>query len=254
LNGEGLQHQDGQGLLFASAVPNCLAYDPAFAYEVAVIIKKGIERMYHKGENVFYYVTLLNENYSHPDLPEGVEEGIDRGMYLFQKGKKGKLRVQLMGSGAIFREVIAAAGLLAEDYDVQADIWSVLGINQLHRQGMEVEDWNRRHPEEKSKRSYVEEVLEGYDGPAIMSTDYVQTYGEQLRRFIPNRLTVLGTDGFGRSDSRAKLRDFFGVDRYHIVIAALKALAEEDKIAPAEVKKALKKYKIDTETAHPLKR
>ncbi len=254
LNGEGLQHQDGQGLLFASAVPNCLSYDPTFAYEIAVIVKKGIERMYEKCEKVFYYIALLNENYSHPDLPEGVEDGIDKGMYLFRKGKKGELRVQLMGSGSIFREVIAAADLLAEDFDVQADIWSVLGINQLHHQGILVEDWNRKHPAEQGRCSYVEEVLQGYEGPAIISTDYVQAYGEQLRRFIPNRLTVLGTDGFGRSDSRAKLRDFFGVDRYHIVIAALKALADEEKIALTEVEKALKKYKIDTESAHSLKR
>lgn len=254
LNGEGLQHQDGQGLLYASTVPNCLSYDPAFAYEVAVLVKKGIERMYVEGKDVFYYITLLNENYQHPELPEGVEEGIDRGMYLFRKGKRGKLRVQLMGSGAIFREVIAAADLLAKDFKVQADIWSILGINQLHRQGMEVEEWNRKHPQKKPKQSYVEEVMKGYQGPAIISTDYVRTYGEQLRRFMPNRLTVLGTDGFGRSDSRAKLRDFFGVDRYHIVIAALKGLADEGQIDLAEIEKGMKKYGINPDIEHSIKR
>ncbi|MDJ0621672.1 MAG: pyruvate dehydrogenase (acetyl-transferring), homodimeric type [Desulfocapsaceae bacterium] len=254
LNGEGLQHQDGQGLLLASVVPNCLSYDPTFAYEVAVIIKKGIERMYEKGKDVFYYVTLLNENYTHPEMPEDVEEGIDRGMYLFRKGGKGDLRVQLMGSGSIFREVIAAADLLAEDFDIQADVWSVLGINQLHHDGLLVEEWNMKHPGEKPRRSYVEEAMEGHDGPVIVSTDYVKAYGEQLRRLIPGSLSVLGTDGFGRSDSRAKLRDFFGVDRYHIVIAALNALLDEKKISASQVKKAMKKYEMDPERGHSLTR
>jgi pyruvate dehydrogenase E1 component len=240
--------------MLASVVPNCLSYDPTFAYEVAVLIKKGIERMYEKGKDVFYYIALLNENYSHPEMPEGVEEGIDRGMYLYRKGEKKDLRVQLMGSGAIFREVIAAADILAKDFDIQADVWSVLGINQLHHQGMLVEDWNMKHPGETPRRSYVAEGMEGYDGPAIVSTDYIRAYGEQMRRLMPNPLTVLGTDGFGRSDSRAKLRDFFGVDRYHIVIAALKALADEEKISASQVEKALKKYDMDPERAHSLKR
>jgi pyruvate dehydrogenase E1 component len=254
LNGEGLQHQDGQSLLYASTVPNCLAYDPTFAYEVAVLIKKGLERMYVKGDDVFYYISLLNENYTQPDMPEKVEEGINKGMYLFRRGKKGDLRVQLMGSGAIFREVIAAADLLEKDFAVQADIWSVLGVNQLHRQAMIIEEWNRKHPRKKKKRSFVEEMLAGHEGPAIISTDYVQAYGEQLRRCIPNPLTVLGTDGFGRSDFREKLRDFFGVDRYHIVVAALHALVELEKMEKNTVEKAMKKYGINPETHHSLTR
>lgn len=257
LNGEGLQHQDGQGMLFASAYPNCLAYDPTFSYEVAILVKKGIERMYQKGENVFYYITLLNENYSHPEPPQAMEEletAVDRGMYLFRKGGHGKVRVQLMGSGTIFREVIAAADLLAEDFDVQADIWSVLGINQLHRQATIAEDWNRKHPGESARRSFVEDCLEDYEGPAVIATDYVQAYGEQLRRLMFRRLTVLGTDGFGRSDSRTRLRDFFGVDRYHIVVAALKALADDGTVAVSMVEQALQKYAIDTKSSHAITR
>lgn len=254
LNGEGLQHQDGHGLLYASAVPTCRAYDPTFSYEVAVLIKEGIQRMYGDDENLFYYITLLNENYHHPEMPEGVEEGIHRGMYLFREGGKGKLRVQLMGSGAIFREVIAAADILAEEFDVQSDIWSVLGINQLHRQAMRAEDWNLRHPGEERKQSYAEELLEGRKGPVIISTDYVRAYAEQLRRCIPGPLTVLGTDGFGRSDSREKLRSFFGVDRYHIVLAALTALAEQKKVKPSVVQQALEAYGIDPELPHSTKR
>jgi pyruvate dehydrogenase E1 component len=254
LNGEGLQHQDGQGLLLASVVPNCLSYDPTFSYEVAVLVEKGLHRMYQKGEDVFYYIALLNENYPHPAIPEGVEDGIDQGMYLFRSGDEGALRVQLMGSGAILLEVIAAADLLQQDFDVQADVWSVLGINQLHRQGMIMESWNRAHPAEPKKVSYVEKILQGYEGPAVISIDYVQAYAEQIRRFIPNPLTILGADGFGRSDLRSKLRDFFRVDRYHIVIAALSALADQEKIPISTIRDAIKKYEVDPEARHPLTR
>lgn len=254
LNGEGLQHQDGQALLFASTFPTCLAYDPTFSYEVAVLVQRGIERMYVNGDDIFYYITLLNENYEHPEMPEGVEEGINKGMYLYRKGGEGKLCVQLMGSGSIQREVIAAADLLKADFDVEADVWSILGVNQLHRNGMEVEDWNRNHPEEPSKTSYVEEQLAGFDGPAIISTDYVQAYSEQLRRLIPNKLTVLGTDGYGRSDAREVLRDFFKVDRYHIVVAALKALADEGSLELSVVSSAIKKYPINPDAPHPINR
>ncbi len=254
LNGEGLQHQDGQGLLFASVFPSCLAYDPTFSYEVAVLVQKGIERMFEKGEDLFYYITLLNENYTHPEMPEGVEDGIDKGMYLFKKGEPGENRVQLMGSGAILREVIAAADLLQNDFDVQSDIWSILGVNQLHREGMIAEDWNRHHPEQAGRKSYVEKQLEGHDGPVVMSTDYVQAYGEQLRRFIPRPLTILGTDGYGRSDSRDILRRFFKVDRYFIVLAALKSLADAGSIKVETASAALKKYNIDAETPHALTR
>ena len=254
LNGEGLQHQDGQGLLFASSYPSCLAYDPTFSYEVAVLVRDGIKKMYEDDEEVFYYITLLNENYTHPEMPEGIEDGINKGMYLFQAAEKGDLKVQLMGSGSILREVIAAAELLKKDFNVQSDIWSILGVNQLHREGMEIEDWNRNHPEKPSKISYVEEIMKGHDGPAIISTDYVQAYSEQIRRLIPNKLTVLGTDGYGRSDSRETLRDFFKVDRYHIVLAALKSLADDGKIPLKDVSKAIKSYSINSEAPHAMKR
>jgi pyruvate dehydrogenase E1 component len=254
LNGEGLQHQDGQGLLFASVFPTCLAYDPTFSYEVAVLIQKGIERMFAGGEEVFYYITLLNENYPHPEMPEGVEEGINRGMYLYQKGKTGETRVQLMGSGSILREVIAAADLLEKDFGIQADVWSILGVNQLHREGMLIEDWNCNHPEQPRKKSYVELQLEEHEGPVVISTDYVQAYGEQLRRFIDRPLIVLGTDGFGRSDSREVLRRFFKVDRYHIVVAALKNLADEGRLPKKTVSDALSRYAINPDAPHALTR
>lgn len=247
LNGEGLQHQDGHGLLFASAFPTCQAYDPTFAYEVVVLIQKGIERMYEHGEDVFYYITLLNENYTHPAMPEGAAEGINRGMYLFRKAETEGPKVQLMGSGAIFREVIAAADLLREDFGVESDIWSVLGINQLHRDGMAVEEWNLFHPDQPARRSYLAEVMDGHEGPVIISTDYVRSYVEQIRHLIKRPLTVLGTDGFGRSDFKEVLRDFFKVDRYHVVVAALKALADQDCLPVSTVTEAIKKYGIDTE-------
>ena len=187
-------------------------------------------------------------------MPVGVEESIEQGMYLFCQGAKGDRRVQLMGSGAIFREVIAAEDLLAKDFKVEADVWSVLGINQLHREAMLVEDWNRKHPQEKKRRSYVEEALQDFQGPVVISSDYVQAYPEQLRRGIAAPLTVLGTDGFGRSDSREKLRRFFGVDRHHIVVAALQALAGQKQVRPATVKQAIEKYGIDTEAPHSMSR
>jgi len=252
LNGEGLQHEDGHALLFASAYPTCQSYDPTFGYEVAVLIQQGIERMFAKNEEIFYYITLLNENYPHPEMPAGAAEGICRGMYLFRKAAAGYLRVQLMGSGSIFREVIAAADLLAVDYGVQADIWSILGVNQLHREGVLIDDWNRYHPDQPRKKSYVEEQLEGHPGPVVISTDYVQAYPEQLRRFIRRPLAVLGTDGFGRSDSREVLRDFFKIDRYHIAVAALRSLADEGKLPQSRVKEAMEKYSINPETPHAL--
>jgi pyruvate dehydrogenase E1 component len=254
LNGEGLQHQDGQGLLFASAFPTCRAYDPTFGYEVVVLVQRGIERMFAEGEDVFYYITLLNENYPHPDMPDGVEEGIHRGLYLFRKGDEGGPRVQLMGSGTILREVIAAADLLREDFGVQADVWSALGINQLHRNGMQTEEWNRLHPEETPRRSWVEEALEGHEGPAVIATDYVRAYGEQIRRLVGRPLTVLGTDGFGRSDTRKVLRDFFRVDRHHVAVAALKALAEQEELPLSKVAEAIEKYGIDPDAPHSVVR
>ncbi|MEJ2057378.1 MAG: pyruvate dehydrogenase (acetyl-transferring), homodimeric type [Desulfofustis sp.] len=252
LNGEGLQHQDGHSLLFASAYPSCRAYDPTFAYEVTVLIQKGLELMYGQSENVFYYITLLNENYVQPAMPEGAEEGIDRGMYLFRQPESGDADIQLMGSGSILREVIAAAEMLEKDYDVKANIWSVLGINQLYRDGLMTEEWNRLHPEEPRKMSYIESLLENAGGPAIISTDYVCAYAEQIRSQIHLPLTILGTDGYGRSDTREVLRKFFRVDRHHIVVSALKALADEEKISLNRVTKAIESFDIDPDTLHPL--
>ena len=254
LNGEGLQHQDGQALLYASTFPTCLAYDPTFSYEVAVLVRTGIERMFTKGDDVFYYITLLNENYEHPPMQDGMEEGINRGMYLFRRGGGGNKRVQLMGSGAIFNEVIAAADLLAQDYDIQADVWSILGVNQLHREGMEVEDWNMTHPGQPPRKSYVEKLLAGFDGPAVICTDYVRAYGEQLRRLIPNPLTVLGTDGFGRSDTRSVLRRFFKVDRYHVAVAAIKGLADQGLLDHAVAADAVKRFQMEVDLPHPVNR
>ena len=252
LNGEGLQHQDGHGLLLAATYPTCRAYDPAFAYEMAVIIRDGLQRMYADRENLFYYITLMNENYQQPAMPDGVEEGIIRGIYLFRPAGRGKgPKVQLMGSGTIFREVIAAADMLKKDWKVESEIWSVPGVNQLHRDGMEAERENLINPD-AGRRAYLTEVLEGHEGPAVFSSDYMRSYPEQIRRLIPNKLTVLGTDGYGRSDSRAKLRDFFEVDRRWIVLAALKALVGEGALEAAVLKDALKKYKIDPAKPNPL--
>ncbi len=253
LNGEGLQHEDGHGLLFASTHPTCLSYDPTFAYELAVILQDGLRRMYGEGENIFYYLTVMNENYTHPDMPEGVEEGIRKGVYLFRKGKKSKLQVNLMGSGTIFREAIAAADLLEEDFSVTSNLWSIPGINQLHREGIECERFNLTHPESEGRVPYLTQVLSGYEGPAVISTDYIRSYPEQIRRLVPFRtLTVLGTDGFGRSDTRENLREFFEVDRYYIAVAALKGLRDEGKIGPEIVAKAVKKYGIDADKPSPL--
>ncbi|WP_028583501.1 pyruvate dehydrogenase (acetyl-transferring), homodimeric type [Desulfogranum mediterraneum] len=254
LNGEGLQHQDGQGLLYASTIPSCQAYDPSFAYELAVLVHRGLQRMYQQGEDVFYYLTLLNENYPQPAMPPGVAEGICQGMYLYQQGSPAKLRVQLMGSGAIFREVIAAAELLEQDFGVQADLWSVLGVNQLHREGQECERWNLLHPDQPPRIPLVSRLLRDHPGPAVISTDYLQAYPEQLRRLIPNPLTILGTDGFGRSDTREVLRAFFQVDRFHICVAALKGLADQGALPRETVSQALAGYGIDPDTDHPLGR
>jgi pyruvate dehydrogenase E1 component len=254
LNGEGLQHQDGHSHLISSTVPNCLSYDPTFGYELAVLIWDGLKRMYADGENIFYYLTLLNENYKHPAMPEGVEEGICRGMYLLNqspKSKKGQPRVQLMGSGSILREVLAAATLLEEDFGIGFDVWSTTSFNELRRDGVRVERANRLHPTEKPERSYVEQCLEGHDGPVIASTDYVRSVAEQIRPFVRGRFVTLGTDGFGRSDTREQLRRFFEVDRHHVVIAALKALADDGAVAVEKVEEAIKKYEVDSEAPPP---
>lgn len=254
LNGEGLQHEDGHGLLMAATHPTCLAYDPTYSYELAVIIQNGLEQMYEKDEDVFYYITLMNENYTHPEMPKGAEEGIIRGAYLFKKAKKGaKKRVQLMGSGTIFREVLAAADLLKSEFDIDADIWSIPGINQLHRDGVEAERYNLTHPEKKPKVPYLTDIMSDHEGPVVISTDYIRAYPEQIRRLIPQKsVTILGTDGFGRSDTREALRRFFEVDRYYIALAALKSLADSEEISPKIVTEAIKKFEIDVDKPNPL--
>ena len=255
LNGEGLQHQDGTGLLAASTVPNCLSYDPAFSYELGVIIQKGMERMYRDREDIFYYITLMNENYQHPAMPEGAEEGILAGMYLFKAADpKSRLKVQLMGSGTILREVIAAGEILKDRFDVDSDIWSIPGINQLHRDGIEAERWNLTHPGEKPKVPYVTAAMEKHTGPAVISTDYVRAYPEQIRRLIPSEhVTILGTDGFGRSDLRENLRSFFEVDRNWIALAALQGLTAEGAMSAEHLQKAVKKLEIPSDKQSPLR-
>lgn len=253
LNGEGLQHQDGHGLLLASTFPTCLAYDPSFSYELAVIIHDGLKRMYIDGEDLFYYITLMNENYIQPEMPKGVEAGVLKGVYLFNRSERLDNHINLMGSGTILNEVIAAAEMLKEDFKISSDIWSIPGINLLHRDGIEVERWNLFNPTKKPKIPYLTSALAETKDPVVISTDYVRAYPEQIRRLIPNRLTVLGTDGYGRSDMRDKLRDFFEIDRYHIVIAALKSLSDEGKISSSSVSKALTQYNITIDKKSPLK-
>ena len=252
LAGEGLQHQDGHSHLQASMIPNCISYDPAFAYELAVIIQDGLKRMYANQEDVFYYLTIMNENYPQPAMPKGVEEGILQGMYLFKKTKKSKLKVQLLGSGTILNEVIAAAEMLADDFGVAADIWSVTSFTELRREGLDCTRWNRLHPEEKPRISYVEQCLPDREGPFIVSTDYMKLQADQIREFVPGNYNVLGTDGFGRSDGRKQLRKFFEVDRYHVVIAALESLHQEGLIPAKKISEAIKKYKIDQDKPNPV--
>lgn len=251
LNGEGLQHQDGHGLVLAATIPNCIAYDPTFGYELAVIIQNGMKRMYQANESVFYYITLMNENYEHPPMPEGVEEGIIRGMYLLESGSGQGPRVQLLGSGTILNEVRAAAQLLQEDFGVVADVWSVTSFNELARDGQHIQRWNMLHPNEKPQASYVTRCLEGMPGPVVASTDYIRLYAEQIRPYLNRTYRVLGTDGFGRSDTRQKLRSFFEVDRYYVTVAALDALAEDGKIDRSKVAEALTKYGIDADKPDP---
>jgi pyruvate dehydrogenase E1 component len=256
LNGEGLQHEDGHSHLLASTVPNCVSYDPTFAYELAVIIQDGLRRMYEEQEDIYYYITVMNENYAHPPVPEGAEQGILRGMYLFSEGKterKGQPKVQLLGSGTILREVIAGAELLAKDFGVSADIWSVTSFNELRRDGVETVRWNMLNPEKEPRAPYVEECLRDRVGPVIAATDYIKTYADQIRGFLPSpgRYSVLGTDGFGRSDTRRALRSFFEVDRHHVAVAALKALADQEALPHKKVSEAIKQYGVDPDKPNP---
>jgi pyruvate dehydrogenase E1 component len=254
LNGEGLQHEDGHSHIFSSVIPNCISYDPTFGYELAVIIHDGLRRMVANQEDVFYYITLMNENYEHPALPEGTEPGILKGLYPLKESKaKSKSRVQMLGSGTILREVIAAAELLEKDWDVAADVWSATSFTELRRDGLAAERWNLLHPEDKARVPYVTQCIEKRAGPVVAASDYMKTFADQIRPFMPTGRVykVLGTDGFGRSDSRARLRHFFEVNRYFIAIAALKALAETGEGKAKTVADAIKKYGIDPNKPDP---
>ena len=255
LNGEGLQHEDGFSLVIAGSIPNVRSYDATFGYEVTVILQHGMKSMMEEQKDEYYYLTLMNENYTHPEMPAGAEEGIIKGMYLLTdagKPKKGELRVQLLGSGTILREAIAAAELLDKDFGVTADIWSCPSFNELRRDGFAAERWNRLHPEGEQRKPYVTQCLEGRSGPVIAATDYVRAYSDQIRAFLPTtNYTVLGTDGFGRSDTRANLRRFFEVDRYYIAHAAIAALAKDGKMTGKDVARAIKQYKIDVDKVNP---
>src|ERR1035441_2147179 len=253
LNGEGLQHEDGHSHVLFSVVPNCRAYDPAFSYEVAVIIQDGLRRMLAEQEDVFYYITLMNENYTHPAMPDGAREQILRGMYLLSEGPKRskKPRVQLLGSGTILREVMAAAELLESDFGVLADVWSVTSFTELRRDGLEGERWNMLHPTEKPRQAYVSQCLGRRDGPAVASTDYIKAFPDQIRQWVPGSYHVLGTDGYGRSDFRRALRGFFEVDRRYVALAALKSLADQGAIDVALVQDAIERYEIDSEAPLP---
>jgi pyruvate dehydrogenase E1 component len=246
LNGEGLQHEDGHSHVLASTIPNCVSYDPTFSFEVAAIIQDGLRRMYAEQHDVYYYLTLMNENYPHPAMPEGAAAAIIKGMYRFaaaEKNAKGP-RVQLLGSGTIFREVIAAAELLRDDWGVAADLWGCPSFTELARDGIAIARENMLHPGAKPRRSHVESCLADTQGPVIAATDYIRAYAEQIRAYVPRRYVVLGTDGFGRSDTRAKLRQFFEVDRHYVTVAALKALADDGTLPAAKVGEAMKKYGI----------
>lgn len=253
LNGEGLQHEDGHSQILANLVPNCISYDPTFQYEVAVIVQDGLRRMHAEQEDVFYYITVMNENYEHPEMPAGAEADIIKGMYLFRQGAASQApRVQLLGSGTIFREVIHAAELLRQDWGVEADLWGCPSFNELARDGQDVARWNLLHPLEEPKLSHVEQKLAGSRGPVIAATDYVKLFAEQIRPFVKRNYITLGTDGFGRSDTRAKLRHHFEVCHHWIVLAALKALADDGAIARDTVAAALVKYNLDPAKPNPL--
>ena len=251
LAGEGLQHQDGHSHLLASNIPNCVSYDPTFAYEMAVILQDGLKRMHEKKENIFYYITAMNENYTHPQKPKGSDDGILKGMYLFKENNnKGKTKVQLLGSGTILREIISASEILSKEYGIDSDVWSVTSFNELRKDGMETERWNLLNSNKK-KRSYVEKCLEKRDGPIIAASDYTRAFSDQIRPYTEKPFYSLGTDGYGRSDTRKNLRKFFEVDKEHIVAYTLSALANEQLIGSEQAEKAIKKYKIDKEKEFP---
>jgi pyruvate dehydrogenase E1 component len=252
LNGEGLQHEDGHSQLMAAMIPNCVSYDPTFSYELAVIMQNGLKRMIENQEDVFYYITLMNENYSHPEMPKGAEPNIIKGMYRFSTSKIKGEKVQLMGSGVILREVIEAQKILENDYGVSADVWSVTSFNELRKDALEIDRWNRMNPDKPQKESHITKLLKKAEGPIIASTDYMKSFAEQIAVFLPHSFVALGTDGFGRSDSRENLRQFFEVNRHYIVVATLKALSDEGKIKSSIVTGAIKKFKLDPNKPNPV--
>jgi pyruvate dehydrogenase E1 component len=255
LNGEGLQHEDGHSHILASTIPNCVSYDPTFAHEVGVILHHGLKRMVEDQDNVYFYLTLLNENYPQPGLKPGTEEQIIKGMYLLEEGAKKTPRVNLLGSGTILRESQFAKALLEKDWGIGANVWSCPSFNELARDGQDCDRWNLLHPTDKKPRvPFVASQLEKHAGPVIASTDYMKNYAEQIRAFLPKGRTyrVLGTDGFGRSDFRSKLREHFEVNRHYIVVAALKALADEGTVPMSKVAEAIKKYGINADKINPL--
>ena len=252
LNGEGLQHEDGHSQLMAAMIPNCVSYDPTFSYELAVIMQDGLKRMIENQEDVFYYITLMNENYSHPEMPKGSEADIIKGMYQFSTSKAKGEKVQLMGSGVILREVIEAQKILEKDFGISADVWSVTSFNELRKDALEADRWNRMNPDKPQKESHVQKLLKKAEGPIIASTDYMKSFAEQIAVFLPHKFVALGTDGFGRSDSRENLRHFFEVDRHYVVVATLKALSDEGKIKSSVVTDAIKKFKLDPNKPNPV--
>ncbi len=253
LAGEGLQHQDGHSQLVATTVPNCVAYDPTYAYELAVIVHDGMRRMYVDQENIFYYLTVMNENYPQPALPKGVEQGILKGGYLLQAGGRGKVRATLMGSGTILRECLAAAKILESDYGIPADVFSITSFSELRREALETERWNMMHPGETARVPYVETLLKEHEGPIVAATDYMRIVPDQVREWVGGRYVTLGTDGYGRSDSRAALRKHFEVDRNYITVAALKALADEGKVDQATLIGAMQALGVDPSKPVPWK-
>jgi pyruvate dehydrogenase E1 component len=253
LNGEGLQHEDGNSHMMSGMVPNCVSYDPTFSYELAVIIQDGMRRMYQEGEDIYYYITVENENYVHPDMPEGVEQGIREGLYLFREAPDGPKKVQLVGSGAILREAIAAANILEQDFGVVSDIWSATSFTELRRNGVECARWNRLNPEKEPKIPWVTGCLQERPGPIIAASDYVRAFADQVRAFLPGQdYIVLGTDGFGRSDTREQLRSFFEVDRYNIAYAALYSLYRRELLSMSELLAARQSLGIDPDKTNPV--
>jgi len=253
LAGEGLQHQDGHSHVLSATIPNCVSYDPTYSYELAVLIHHGLQRMFVDQDNVFFYITVMNENYEHPPMPDGAREGIIKGLYLLKDGgDAGRPKVQLMGSGTILREVEAASELLNEHFDIDSNVWSATSMTELRRDGLDVFRWNTLHPEEPARKSYVAQCLESQRGPVVAATDYMKAYADQIRAFVPSSYSVLGTDGFGRSDTRAQLRKHFEVDRNYVALAALKALADEGEIPAETVREAIGKLGIDPDKPNPV--